>query len=111
MENVAHPICKQLRDFRKASRLSLLDAEKRFGVPAVVLGSYERGDRNPPLRKLEEIFNLYGYTVVAVPREFEAIRLTGDIVKELRSIASQLEIRELHAAGMNLNDVVTRSVR
>jgi transcriptional regulator with XRE-family HTH domain len=89
-----HPICKQLRDFRKTAKMSLAEAEKRFGVSAIVLGSYERGDRNPPLRRLEEILNFYGYTVAAIPKEFDAIRLTGDIVRELRAIANQLEWQE-----------------
>lgn len=97
---LAHPICKQMRDLRRAARLSLTQAERAFGVAAVVIGSYERGDRNPPLAKLEEILNFYGYTVAAVPKEFDAIRLTGDIVRELRSIANQLEEREANAVRM-----------
>lgn len=100
MTREIHPICKQLRDFRRAADMSLRDVQKQFGVSAVVMGSYERGDRHPPLRKLEEILNFYGYTVAAIPRDFEAIRLSGDIVRELRSIANQLEERELKQARL-----------
>jgi transcriptional regulator with XRE-family HTH domain len=86
-----HPICKQLRDLRRSAHLSLPEAAQRTGFPSSVLGSYERGDRIPPLTKLEEIFNGYGYTVAAIPKDFEAIRLTGNIARELRLIADHLE--------------------
>lgn len=86
-----HPVCKQLRDLRRAAGWSLPEVEQRLGVPGLVVGSYERGDRNPPLRKLEELFNGYGYTLVAIPKEFEAIRLPGSMIRELRMIADQLE--------------------
>lgn len=89
-----HPVCKQLRDLRKAARLSLPAFEDRFGIPGMVLGAYERGDRNPPLLKLEQILNCYGYTLVAIPKDFDAVRLTGNIVQELRMIAYQLEVQQ-----------------
>lgn len=94
MAKEAHPVCKQLRDLRKAARLSLPEAEKQFGVPGLVLGSYERGDRNPPLNKLETIFNGYGYTLVAIPKDFDAVRLSGTMARELRIIADQIEAME-----------------
>jgi transcriptional regulator with XRE-family HTH domain len=89
-----HPVCKQLRDLRGASHLSLDQAAKRYGIAAVVLGSYERGDRNPPLRKLEEILNNYGYTLVAIPKDYDAVRLIGNISRELRGIADALEAQQ-----------------
>lgn len=89
-----HPVSKQLRDLRHARGESLEMAGRRLGIPPVVIGSYERGERNPPLLRLEEILNQYGYTLVAIPKDFDAIRLTGNIVRELRLIASQLENQE-----------------
>lgn len=86
-----HPVCKTLRDLRQAAGLSLHSAELRFGVSGMVLGSYERGDRNPPLTKIEEILSVYGYTLVAVPKDSTAIRLPEDIALELRLIADHLE--------------------
>lgn len=94
-DNYLHPICKQLRDLRLAAGLSLKEAEAITGVPDIVLGSYERGDRQPPLAKIEKIFKGYGYTVVAVPIDFSAIRLPADMANELRAIATQLEKEKL----------------
>lgn len=88
-----HPVCKQLRDLRRAANLTLPEASQRFRTASVVLGSYERGDRNPPLHKLEEIFNGYGYTLVAIPKDYDAIRLPGNLARELRMIANQLELQ------------------
>lgn len=89
-----HPVCKQLRDLRRAARLSLPMAERQSGISGLVLGSYERGDRNPPLSKLEQILNGYGYTLVAIPKDFDAVRLSGTMARELRSIADQLEAQD-----------------
>lgn len=86
-----HPVCKTMRDLRKAAHISLIQAEYRLGISSVVLGSYERGDRNPPLSKVEEILNAFGYTLVAVPMDLDAVRLPMDMATELRSIADQLE--------------------
>lgn len=86
-----HPVCKTLRDLRQAAGLSLHTAEKRFGIGAIVLGSYERGDRNPPLSKIEQILNVYGYTLAAIPKNDNAIRLPENIAAELRLIADHLE--------------------
>lgn len=90
-EDLLHPICKQMRDLRRAAGLSLTDAEPVTGVPAIVLGSYERGDRQPPLAKIEQILSSYGYTLTAVPTGFDAIRLPGDMAGELRRIADAIE--------------------
>lgn len=86
-----HPVCKTLRDLRNAAGLSLLSAERRFGISSIVLGSYERGDRNPPLTKIEQILNVYGYTLAAIPMEGHAPRLPENIAAELRVIADHLE--------------------
>lgn len=89
-----HPLCKQLRDLRKAAHLSLPQAELQFGIPGLVLGSYERGDRNPPLSKLEAILNGYGYTLVAVPKDYDHVRLYSAMARELRIIADRLEAQD-----------------
>lgn len=88
-----HPLCQQLRALRAAAGISLLRFEEKYGVSAVVLGSYERGDREPPLRKLDAIFGAYGYHLAAVPIGTQAVRLSGDLVTDLRLIADQLEAR------------------
>jgi transcriptional regulator with XRE-family HTH domain len=88
-----HPVCAQMRALRVAAGLSLNEAADRIGISAIALGSYERGDRNPPLQRLEQIFRAYGYTVVAAPHELNAVRLPGDMASELRAIADQLDER------------------
>lgn len=93
-----HPICKLLRDLRHSSGMSLGTVEKKHRIPAVVLGAYERGDRTPPLSKLEHVLNLYGYELRAVPIGSEHIRLTTDIIADLRAIADQLEGRDALSA-------------
>jgi transcriptional regulator with XRE-family HTH domain len=99
MSSKIHPVCKQMRDLRLASRLSLAQAEQVSGISAVVLGSYERGDRHPPLQKLDVILNGYGYRLVAVPVDFDAVRLPADMANELRAIADQIE-KEKKPHGM-----------
>lgn len=91
-----HPICVLLRELRQAAGLSLGQIEEKFGIAAVVLGSYERGDREPPLRKLVHILSLYGYRLEAVPVGAQVIRPPADMVSDLRAIADQLERKEAH---------------
>lgn len=86
-----HPACRQMRDLRIAAGLSLAQARDIIGMSDVALGSYERGDRQPPLHRAETILNGYGYTLVAVPKDFDAVRLRSDMAQELRAIANQLD--------------------
>lgn len=86
-----HRICKLLRSLRTASGMSLAGVEKAYGVPAVVLGAYERGDREPPLRKLDHLLDCYGYELTAVPKDETAVRLPEEAIAVLRSLANQLE--------------------
>lgn len=86
-----HPVLRILRDLRKATGLSLKDVQEKYGHNAMVVGSYERGDRQPTLKKVEDILSLYGYTLIAQKKDETSIRLPGEIVQELRGIADQLE--------------------
>lgn len=83
-----------LRGLRHAAKLSLAQMEANTGIPAVVLGAYERGDRVPPVTKLEPILAYFGYQLVALPIGADRVRLDMDIVSDLRNIADQLEIRQ-----------------
>jgi transcriptional regulator with XRE-family HTH domain len=94
-----HRLCLMLRQLRLAAGLSLADFEGRFGYPAVVLGAYERGDRVPPLHKMDSILECYGYRLQAVPQGQGFIRLSEDIVGELRAIADQLEAAQTLAVA------------
>lgn len=89
--NEVHPVCKQMRDLRMAARLSLPEAEELTGISGIVLGSYERGDRVPPLAKADQVLRGYGYRLAAVPVDFDAVRLPSDMATELRAIADHIE--------------------
>lgn len=80
-----------LRELRAAAGISLAQFEARHGIPAVVVGAYERGDRIPPLPKLEAILARFGYRIIAVPADAAAVRRPLDVVADLRAIADQLE--------------------
>jgi transcriptional regulator with XRE-family HTH domain len=84
-----------MRDLRFAAHLSLTEAEDAIGVSGIVIGSYERGDRQPPLAKIDTILKGYGYRLVAVPVDFDAVRLPSDMAAELRAIADQIEKEKL----------------
>ncbi len=86
-----HHLCGLLRALRKAKGMSLSQFEERYNIPAVVVGAYERGDRIPPLHKLDIILGCFGYRLEAVPIDADAIRPTADMVSELRAIANQIE--------------------
>lgn len=87
-----HPLCALLRELRTAARLSLSAFEARSGFPAVVVGAYERGDRLPPLPKLDLLLGFYGYALRAVPVDRQAVQLPADMAGQLRAIADQIEV-------------------
>lgn len=92
--NQPHPLCRLLRELRRASGMSLDVIGRKNNISPVVLGAYERGDRTPPLNKLEYALSIYGYTLQAVPIGTQHTRLTGDVVADLRAIADQIEERD-----------------
>lgn len=98
-----HPVMAQLRDLRKAAGLSQQQVERRHGIKAVVVGSYERGDRRPTIDSLQQLLDVYGYQLVAVPRERTldgrpTVRTAQQICDLLRAIADQVD-PELRRAG------------
>lgn len=111
-----HPLCVQLRMLRKAAGLSLNDIQVRYPEwSAVVLGSYERGDRQPPVPKLDAALRLYGWGLGAVPLSEKAVLLPDDMIATLRAIADQLEARDdlsslshptPHDAGLSKSSIV-----
>ncbi len=100
----AHPLCAKIRALRKAAGVSLMQFEEQHGIPSVVIGAYERGDRIPTVLKLDRIFRVFGYRLDAVPLPTETtdgdtepvpvIRPEEDLIAELRAIADQLEARQ-----------------
>lgn len=90
VKKAVHPVCALMRELRIAAGLSLLEAGQKMGLNAIVLGSYERGDRNPPLPRAEYILNAYGYTLAPKPMRVNAVRSPVDMASTLRAIADQL---------------------
>jgi transcriptional regulator with XRE-family HTH domain len=66
-------IAMQMRDERRRLNLSLDQAAVRIQMPAVVLGSYERGDRQPSLPKLRAWVEGLAHKLVAIPTGGAAI--------------------------------------
>jgi transcriptional regulator with XRE-family HTH domain len=72
-----HHICELLRALRTAAGLSLHQIEAKHGIKAVVIGSWERGDRQPTLRQVDEALGFYGYELRAVPRSESTLGNAG----------------------------------
>lgn len=90
MAQTPHPLCVMLRELRQVAGLSLKQMAKH-GVAPVALGAYERGDRLPPIHKLDQLLGVFGYQLTAVPIGPDTVRVPEDIAMELRAIADQLE--------------------
>lgn len=96
-----HPITALFRELRQAAGLSLTDWEQLTHIPAVVMGSYERGDRQPTLGQTDNILRRFGHELAAVPVGALIVPpgdagaqwvLTGEqMVSMLRHIAAQVE--------------------
>lgn len=88
-----HWLCTNLRKLRHGAGLSLGAVERRFPQwSAVVLGSYERGDREPGVSKLDAAYNLYGFELAPRPIGEQKLYLPDDMVSTLRAMADQLEV-------------------
>jgi transcriptional regulator with XRE-family HTH domain len=90
----ADPLCPWLREQRNARRWSLTTAEEKTGVPAVVLGSYERGDRTPPPHMLRKLAAVYGFDLVVIP---VGTQVPARAVETLRRLADELEQAQVGA--------------
>ncbi len=61
------PLCSWLRQQREGRRWSLTKAEEMTGAKAVVIGSYERGDRTPAPQAVRHLAKVYGFELAMVP--------------------------------------------
>jgi len=85
-----HWIGPTLRELRQSMGLSLAQFEAKFGVSAVVFGSYERGDRRPSLEKADEILRTaFGKKLVVV--DCDPSEESSDIVRTPAEMAEVLE--------------------
>lgn len=102
-QDVRVELGNQLRRVRQAAGLSLAQAAAKAGgaFPAVVLGSYERGDRNVTIPRLVRLCEVYGITLLDVLPALTRKQLERHAEVELASalhMASQYLAD--HAAGI-----------
>ncbi len=71
MSGRLHPICEKFRTLRRDLGLSLSQVEEKTGGAwkAVVVGSYERGDRQPSIARADALLRLYGQRLAIVPAD------------------------------------------
>jgi len=85
-----HWIGAKFRELRQAMGLSLSQFETKFGISAVVMGSYERGDRRPSLEKADELLRTaFGKKLIVVDCDYE--ETSHEIVRTPLEMASALE--------------------
>lgn len=80
MRHNVDPIARQMRVARERRGWSLEKAGEELGMPAVVIGSYERGDRHPPLENLRRWVEAMGYRLQVVGPESATVAGYGDAV-------------------------------
>ncbi|GAA4681183.1 helix-turn-helix domain-containing protein [Phytohabitans rumicis] len=110
------PIAVQLRAERKRRNLSLPRAAELVGLEAVVIGSYERGDRTPPLDRLRQWVEGLNHRLLAVPTSPTAegaLRVEFGVAYADRVIPCESEDSavELRRGLTGLAVVVARAVR
>ncbi len=91
---VPHPICVKIRQLRKASGLTLADVERRHGVKAIVLASWERGDRHPSIEAVDAVLGFFGLHLAVMPInavDGYHMRTPAEVGAALRGIANQLD--------------------
>ncbi len=103
-------ISARLRAIRIAKGLSLSDVERLSGgaIPAVVLGSYERGDRSLSVKKAILIANFYELPLtylLAQPSASSSAPLA--YVVDLRSLTRFVREKESKFENLALRSVIT----
>jgi ribosome-binding protein aMBF1 (putative translation factor) len=88
------PLRIKLRELRQARGWSLDRAAAVAGMPAVVIGSYERGDRTPTAGRLRQLLAAYGYELAIIPA---GTAVHAAVVDELRAIADRIESEQVAA--------------
>jgi transcriptional regulator with XRE-family HTH domain len=99
-----HRLCVLLRELRETAGLSRATVAKATGTTIGTLGSYERGNRLPPLPALETLLAFYGHCLEAVPTGVDTMRRPTDIATELRMLAEQVEASTRMKARGDVDD-------
>ncbi len=91
---VPHPICVKIRQLRKAAGFTLAQFERRHGVNAIVLASWERGDRHPAIEDIDKVLGCFGLHLAVMPInavDGHHTRTPAEIGAALRGIADQVD--------------------
>lgn len=99
-QDYAHALGLRMRSIRAKRRLSLQGVEKNSEgrLKAVVIGSYERGDRAVTVAKLAELADFYGVPVVDLLPKPPAVRY-ANVAPKLVIDLSRLAQLPAHRAG------------
>lgn len=73
-----------LRRLRQQAGLSQAQTEALHGIDAVVVGSYERGDRQPPIGRADAALRAFGWKLAAVPADLDVDGVAAELA-ELRA--------------------------
>lgn len=69
---------RMLRDLRLEKYGSLAKMADATGIPAVVIGSYERGDRRPTIQRYNEILALFDLELGVTRKQPEGDQPSND---------------------------------
>lgn len=91
-----HPLGRKLRELRERARMSLSSQERVTKIPAVVVGSYERGDRSMSVERADYLLNAYGRKLIDVPADFDVSLIAKldalrDVTPRLRELLTVLD--------------------
>lgn len=89
------PIADKLRELRTATGLSLEGIEDKSGgqFKDVVVGSWERGDRQPTIGKLRALLNWYGYDLAVVRKDAPSGEVLAEVTARLTEALEMLAVK------------------
>lgn len=96
-EREPHWTSARLREMRTSLGLSLETQDAMTGQHKAVIGSWERGDREPGLWRFDELIHRYGYRLDIVPIEGGTpppVLTTVDIIVLMRHAVAQMTAAE-----------------
>jgi transcriptional regulator with XRE-family HTH domain len=109
-----HAVGMRLRQIRKQQRLSLQAVEERSSgrFKAVVVGSYERGDRVVSVNRLAELASFYGVPITELlPPGSVPHAPTGRMASEDRVVINLRRLRELPKDEADAADRYVRTIQ
>ena len=77
MSAIVSPIAVRMRAIRQSLGLTLDQAAAKTGIDAVVLGSWERGDRHPAVERIAYVLTVYGYHLAVVGPDERVVPTTA----------------------------------